>query len=188
MKNNAKRQLILEVAVKIMAEKGKDASISEIARSAGVNDSLIYRYFKNKEDLMFHVAGGYIIEGIDIYLRHVEGIREPVSRLSKYIWRHLQFHDENLNYAKFAIFECRSRKSFFDHETFGHFIEWAQLLKKILEDGVRDGSFSSNLPPLPLPAMRYSDCSILKTSISLQATRRVQRKTLRVSFKQSCIW
>ena len=54
---NAKKQ-ILNAAVKIMEQKGSEATISEIA-AAGVNDSMIYHYFKNKEDLMFHTVSVY---------------------------------------------------------------------------------------------------------------------------------
>ena len=146
MKGNDKKQQILQVAVEIMGKKGKDASISEIARAAGVNDSVIYHYFKNKEDLMFHAAGDYIRDALNEFDHHLQGIREPVSRLRKLIWMQLHYHNENINYAKFAIFTCRSKKSFFRHETFGYFLKWAQLLRKILEDGVQEGTFSKNLP------------------------------------------
>ena len=47
---------ILEAAKKVFSEKGFEAaSIAEIARSASVSDGLIYRYFQNKRDLLFHV-------------------------------------------------------------------------------------------------------------------------------------
>ena len=146
MGENNKKQQILRAAVEIMGNRGKDASITEIARVAGVNDSMIYHYFKNKEDLMFHAAGNYIRDRLDEFDHHLQGIREPVSRLSKLMWQQLHYHNDNMNYAKFAIFACRSKKSFFRHEAFGYFLKWAQLLKKILEDGVQEGAFSKNLP------------------------------------------
>ena len=42
-----KRQKILEAAEKIMSEKGRKASISEISKSARVTDSVLCHYSKN---------------------------------------------------------------------------------------------------------------------------------------------
>ena len=48
MTKQHKRQLIIESAQEIISEKGlEDSSIAEIARKAGVVDSLIYHYFKH---------------------------------------------------------------------------------------------------------------------------------------------
>ena len=44
---------IIKAAVKLFAEKGFDGTrVSEIAKAAGVNQALIYYYFKGKEDLL----------------------------------------------------------------------------------------------------------------------------------------
>jgi Transcriptional regulator len=83
MKENNKKQQILLAVVEIMDKRGMYASISEIARAAGVNDSMIYHYFKNKKDLMFQTAGNYIRDGLDEFAHHLQGVCEPISRLSK---------------------------------------------------------------------------------------------------------
>ena len=49
-----RRNQILEAALKVFAEKGfKGATNQAIADEAGISPGLIYRYFKNKEDLLF---------------------------------------------------------------------------------------------------------------------------------------
>ena len=56
MRNN-KVDRILDAAEKIMSKKGLiDSSIAEIARTAGVTESLIYNYFESKEDLLFNIT------------------------------------------------------------------------------------------------------------------------------------
>ena len=46
--------MIINAAREIIAEKGlKESKISDIAQKAGVVDSIIYYYFKNKEDMLF---------------------------------------------------------------------------------------------------------------------------------------
>jgi len=140
------KKQILEAAVSLMEKKGAQTTISEVAAAAGVNDSTIYYYFQDKEDLLFHTVGAYVKNRNDSFLAHLQAILDPVSRLRRLVWEQLYYHETNPNYAKFTIFFCRSKKSFFRHESFMHFVNWARILRKILEDGVREKKFSANLP------------------------------------------
>ena len=140
-----KRQHILDESVSIMSRKGKDATVAEIAAAAGVTDSVLYHYFKNKEDLFFYSAGEYLKSGIQELQHHLQGIRDPISRLGKFIWYQLFFHDTNPQYAYFTIFECRSKKNFFHHEAFDYFRQWTRILRKIFTDGIEQGLFPSDL-------------------------------------------
>ena len=141
-----KKEQILNAAVAIMEQKGPQATISEIARAAGVNDSVIYHYFQDKEDLMFHTIGAYVKNRSKDFLARLETIEDPVRRLRKLIWEQLHYHEVNPNYTKFTIFYCRSKKSFFRHESFVYHLNWARILRIILEDGVRAKHFSADLP------------------------------------------
>ena len=86
-----KRAKILSSAEEIMSEKSMvDATISEIAARAGVADSVIYQYFKSKEDLLFSVPGERMKEVLFLLREHLQGIRDSESRLSKMIWFHLR--------------------------------------------------------------------------------------------------
>jgi AcrR family transcriptional regulator len=52
-----KRSKILDAATKIFAEKGYQyATISDIAKEAGISTGLLYSYFKNKLDLLLSVV------------------------------------------------------------------------------------------------------------------------------------
>jgi len=52
----ARYDSILAAAKSVFTEHGfAGASISDIARRAGVSDGLVYRYFTNKRDLLYHV-------------------------------------------------------------------------------------------------------------------------------------
>ena len=145
MNSSDKRQQILKAAVAIMARKGKDATIAEIATAAQVTDSIIYHYFKNKEDLLFHSAGEHLRGGIALLREQLQGIQDPVSRLRKLIWFQLYYHDKNPHYTNFTIFECRSKKNFFSHKAFNYFRQWTRILKEIIEDGGKAGVFSADL-------------------------------------------
>ena len=83
-----------------MAQKGLDATITEIASAAGVHDSIIYYYFKNKEDLMFSVVGESSSEAMARLEKELKGIRDPLSRLSKFIWFHLNRIDNEPDFSQ----------------------------------------------------------------------------------------
>ena len=56
-RSDDKRQRILQAAARVFARKGyHGARVSEIAQKARVADGTIYLYFRNKEELLAHVA------------------------------------------------------------------------------------------------------------------------------------
>jgi len=140
-----KKQRILDNAAKIMSQKGKNSTIAEIASASGITDSVIYHHFKNKEDLLCYAAGEHLKIGLKELRQQLRGIRDPISRLSKFIWFQLFYHDTNPQYANFTIFECRSKTKFFQHEIFEYFRQWTRILREILEDGVGERLFPENL-------------------------------------------
>jgi TetR/AcrR family fatty acid metabolism transcriptional regulator len=137
---------ILSAAEKIMSEKGVAAtSIASIAREANVTDSLIYTYYKSKEDLIFSIPGRRMEEVLNNLSEQLEGIVDPVSRLSKMIWFHLHFNDTYREYARLLLFECRSNPSFYKHEAYSLIRKYAGIMIGILLDGVKRGAFRPNL-------------------------------------------
>jgi len=149
--SNKKREIV-RAAQKVMATKGiSDSSISEIAHMAGVTDSIIYHYFKNKEDLLFWALADRM-KGITNELRlHLEGILDPVSKLGKMIWYHLYIYDlhpEDTRVLKNLLFECRSRKTFYTHEGYKALKSYTGILMRILREGIEIGVFNKNMNPV----------------------------------------
>lgn len=141
-----KKTQILKAAVSVMEQKGPEAKISEIAAAASVNNSVIYHYFKDKEDLLFCAVGEHVRSTNDAFVEHIKQVGDPVIRLKELIREQLHYHDTHPNYTKYTLFYCRSKKSFFRHDSFKYFIRWARLLRQILEDGVSAQIFSPDLP------------------------------------------
>ena len=67
---------ILKAAEELIAEAGiAGATIAKVAKKAGVADSLVYQYFKGKEDLLFSVATERMNESLWQLDEQLEGIR-----------------------------------------------------------------------------------------------------------------
>ena len=148
-----KQKSILEAAYYVIGEKGiKDATITEIAKRAGVVDSVIYHYFKNKEDLIFSVLDLQYHKALEDLKLHFNGIIEPVSKFSKMIWYHLSMNDQgDTQMRKNLLFECRSNQNFTQHISYNTIREYIGVMDSILERCVNDGIFRSDLN---IPLMR----------------------------------
>ncbi|MBT4089270.1 MAG: TetR/AcrR family transcriptional regulator [Deltaproteobacteria bacterium] len=145
-KSKATKRQILRAAEKILAQKGLDATITEIASAAGVHDSIIYYYFKNKEDLMFSVVGESSSEAMARLEKELKGIRDPLSRLSKFIWFHLNRIDNEPDFSQITVFQCRSRYSYYDHDAFQlHLRQQLGILRRIIREGINRGDFDETL-------------------------------------------
>lgn len=84
-KNKPKYNMIIEAAVKVIAENGYHASqVSKIAKQAGVADGTIYLYFKNKEDILvsvFEEKMGEFIEKIKAAIKEKTSANEKLLTL-----------------------------------------------------------------------------------------------------------
>jgi TetR/AcrR family transcriptional regulator, fatty acid metabolism regulator protein len=147
--NNGRRKDILIAAQEIFSQKGlADSSISEIAKRAGIVDSIIYHYFKNKEDLLFYALADKLDSVEKELALHLEGILDPVSKLGKMIWYHLYINDLSpfqTRILKDLLFECRSNKNFYSHEGYQTLRKYIKVMSDILQQGVNENAFRSDI-------------------------------------------
>lgn len=137
---------ILAAAERVMSEKGpKNSSIAEIAKLAGVTDSLIYNYFEGKDDLLFSIPGKRMLEVLQGLNDQLQGILDPSNRLTKMVWFHLHYNQTHREYARLLLLECRSNRAFYGHEAYGLIRQYARIMKTILDEGVEKGVFRPDM-------------------------------------------
>jgi len=130
-----------------MSQKGFTySSISEIARKAKVADSVIYLYFKSKQDLLFSVPGEKLKIQLAQLNEHLAGIPDVLSQLRKVIWMQLQYHDAHRGYARLLLMECRSIEAYYSSPSYEIVREYARIVSSILARGVREGRFRRDIP------------------------------------------
>lgn len=146
-KNNRKRQIILRAAQEVFFEKGlNSATITEIAKKAEVTDSIIYHYFKNKEDLLFCALDLQLKTSLDELMFYFKGIMGPVSKLGKMVWYHLYMNDsQNASMRRNLLLECRAHENFYSHETHNNLNRYTEIMKEIIQDGIDEGYFRDDL-------------------------------------------
>jgi AcrR family transcriptional regulator len=141
-----KKLRILTAAEEIISKKGfKEATISEIASQAGINDSIIYRHFKGKEDLLFSIVEERLKEGLALLDRDLQGLNDPKSQLRKMMWGNLWYQNAYSAYSRILLFECRSSPSFYSSPAYLLVQKYLGRLITILEEGVKEGIFRADV-------------------------------------------
>ena len=146
MPNEKRRIKIIEAAEEIISKKGlMKSSISEIARKAEVADSIIYRHFKGKEDMLFAIPSEKMKVVFSQLKNHLKGIRDFESKISKMIWFHLNHNDIHKNYGRVLLLECRSNINFYKSSAYNDFRKYSGIMLQILEEGAKHGIFRNDV-------------------------------------------
>jgi TetR/AcrR family transcriptional regulator, fatty acid metabolism regulator protein len=141
------RWKILAAAEEVMSQKGfANSCISEIARKASVTDSVIYQYFKGKQDLLFSVPGEKLKKQLALLKEHLAGLPDVQSQLQKVIWLQLRYHDAHSGYARLLLMECRSSKAFYSSPAYEILREYTRMVSSVLARGVAEGRFRADAP------------------------------------------
>ncbi len=131
----------------LLNDKEFDAiTTSEIARTAGVNEALIYRYFGDKRGLLHQILS----EFLDDYIGQIEldlgGIKGSLNRLRKLIWRHIHMLESNRVFARMFLVEVRSFPGYFGGHCYGQVKRYSNILLGILEEGMKNGEIRNDVP------------------------------------------
>ena len=146
MKMEEKKAKILNAAEDVFSKKGlAEATISEIASKAGIADSVIYQYFKGKEDLLFSIPSQKKEGFLSSLHEHLQGISDPESRLSKLIWYYLKSNDTEPGHTRILMLECLSLKDFYKSPAHEIIRQYAKMLSDILRQGIDEGAFDPDL-------------------------------------------
>jgi len=121
-------------------------TISEIAVTAGVTEGLIYKYFKDKRDLLHHV----LKEHYELFLiqidRDLQGIDGALNKLKKIIWSCIERYANHRVFARIILLEVRNSEEYFQSDAYGLVRQFNRIIIDIINEGIEDGEISENLP------------------------------------------
>lgn len=143
-----KRTLIINAAIAVFAEKGfLLAPVSDIAGRAGVADGTIYRYFKNKEDLLlsiFEQKMDELLVGLGEALAQID---DPIEKVRRFALFHFQQVRDHRDAAEVLQVELRLSTKFL--KEYRPIKLWAYLgvFGQIVREGQGLGLFRSDIDP-----------------------------------------
>ena len=119
---------------------------AEIAKQAGVTEALIYKYFKDKRDLLHQVLAEYIERYHTQVRMDLKGIKGALNKLRKLIWTHINVYSTNRVFAKILLLEVRNYPEYFKSETY-HLVKiYSDVVLEIIEEGIASGEIRKDLP------------------------------------------
>jgi AcrR family transcriptional regulator len=136
-------------ALKLLLEKKEFSAVTtaEIAKQAGVTEALIYKYFKDKRDLLHQVLREYL-EQYQIQVENdLKGIKGALNKLRKLIWSHINVYATNRVFAKILLLEVRNYPDYYKSETYELVKIYSDTVLRIIEDGIRDKEIREDLEP-----------------------------------------
>ena len=136
-------------SLRLLLEKKDFGSITtaEIARTAGVTEALIYKYFKDKRDLLYEVLREYHEYYDARFELDVKGIKGALNKLRKVIWSHINVYATDRVFAKILLVEVRSFPDYYTSEPYMLVKKYSNILKSIIEEGISNGEIRDDVSP-----------------------------------------
>lgn len=137
-KRNPKADALLEVALELFSTKGYgEVTMQEIAQRSNTTYSLMYYYYKNKEDL-FHAAVSYSIDrAIENYNRIKEKHTSPVDLINDWLENNISYSEPLKRVVK-IMFEFSDKRD--GSPSVASDIDYFYMVeRKLLADSIRLG-------------------------------------------------
>lgn len=138
---------IVDALISLLMKKEFSAiTNAEIASVSGVNETLIYRYFGSKRELL-HTVLFYIVDDFNRNIsRDLRGIKGSINKLRKLIWENISLYQHNLVFAKILLLEVRNYPGYFQSSTYkGAVKKYTKLVREIIEDGIKEGEIRDDI-------------------------------------------
>ena len=133
---------ILEAARKVFARKGfHEATVDDIAETAGVAKGTVYLYYASKRDVYFAALKFGIAQMYSLLLDELKQVSTPEEKLKVLIATKLAYFDENRDFFKIYYSELgnipTTHPGGIDNEFKSLYQEQARLVETILKEGAR---------------------------------------------------
>jgi AcrR family transcriptional regulator len=138
---------ILDAAREVFAERGYDeALLSEIAARAGVVEGTIYRYFRNKYDLLLHVLEAWYAAMLADDQKHLAGIQGNANRLRYVIWRVFAAIREEPGLSRLFYMKVRPDPGYRGTRVFELNMRYVAQAVRVMHEAVQSGEFRRDVP------------------------------------------
>lgn len=121
------------------------ANMRQVAKEAEVSFETIYKYYRNKEGLLFHFINLWLVKSISGIEEHLQGIEHIRERIRKFTWVQTKFYEQNFEIGT-IIFMTVPLKTWMEDETFKHQRMLNELIM-LIKEGQETDNIDSNIPP-----------------------------------------
>ena len=139
-------------AREVFSQHGYDAaSISEIAKRAGIREGTIYKYYENKRELLLTVVQHWYEDLIAGYLDALQDVEGTQAKLRIIIRRHLNAIEGSPDLCRLFVAEVRGAADYHDSRLFELNRQYTRVLMDVLDEGISRGELR---PDISRPLVR----------------------------------
>lgn len=142
-----KRKIINAMRTLLEDRTFESITIAEIAVTAGITEGLIYKYFKDKRDLLHHVLHEHYQQFLIQIDRDLQGIDGALNKLRKIIWCCIERYANHRVFARIILLEVRNSERYFKSEAYELVRQFNRLIIGIIKEGIANGEIQPTLPP-----------------------------------------
>lgn len=138
----------IAAALRTLLEEKDFNSITtaEISRTSGVNEALIYRYYKDKRGLLHTVLAEYLEDYIETMEMNRKGLKGAVNKLRKLIWDMVYLHHKDRVFSKILLLEVRNFRGYWESETYQIVKRYTRSVLELIKEGMDAGELRDDIP------------------------------------------
>jgi TetR/AcrR family fatty acid metabolism transcriptional regulator len=165
MRDPEKPQQIVEAAVRVFARKGYfNSRVSDVAREAGIAAGTIYLYFRTKEDILITLFREKMAAFVSSLRAAIADEPDAVAKVRRLVQLHFRMLEANPDLAEVVQVELRQGQKFFRGASSQEIAGYFALIASVLEEGVGQGHFKSELPVKIATKMLFGAMDQMATS------------------------
>lgn len=140
-------EAIRQAGVKLIYKHGYEAmSLRQLAAEVGLQSGSLYKYFENKQNLLFDIVREHMEDLLSKAEADLAGITDPLARLKTFAAFHLRYHMTRMAHVFIANMEIRSLEEEHRAEAVALRRRYEGLLEDTLRQGAEQGVFEVSEP------------------------------------------
>ena len=129
--------IVRDAGIRLIYQHGYEAmSLRELASEVGVQPGSLYKYFTNKEGLLFDIMKAHMDELLEQIQETLAPVAGPRERLLAFATFHLRYHRDRLRQLHIVNAELRC----LGREPRAEIVAMRRIYEEILQDILADGS------------------------------------------------
>ena len=139
---------ILKALSCLLEQKSFNAiTTANIARKAGVTEGLIYKYFKDKKDLLFELLGENITIFQKLLAAKINKKSTAVEKLNVFIITTTKAYLKNRVFGRILLLEVRNSPEYFQSNAHATMISIETSIHEIIIKGMAQGEIKKEIDP-----------------------------------------
>ncbi len=142
-----RRKIIKSLRLLLDEKNFSSITTAEIAKTAGVTEGLIYKYFKDKRDLLYQVLEEHFKKFLSQTEKDLEGVNGALEKLKVFLMSGLQSYANHRVFARIVILEVRNSPDYYESDAYQLVRKYNQIILEIIEEGMKNGEIRDDVEP-----------------------------------------